>query len=288
MAGGFPVGMQWAAIQASPPQGSVGFSLSTGASANVLGPYVEMITTTPRTSTWIMVALRDTMTSSGAQVSAVNIAVGSTGSEVVVIPDLVVTRASVAGQEGGGSFYLLPLVVPAGSRIAANCQSTGVASQIIRCAIMLFDDAFASVIGGGVIDALGFNPSTSIGATVDPGSTANVKGAWAQIAASTTYDIAGFGIGIDSQGAQGGSTFAGVDLDIGVGSSGNEVVILPDWQFMMTGSLNGRRDINPAVMPFIPMQIPAGSRIAARAAISLSTGATTIRTFGLTLYGARM
>jgi hypothetical protein len=285
MAGGYPVGLQWSPVGTNAISSSGGVNVTAAASSNTVGAYSELISSTPRDVTWCAIALRDTITGTGPTNSAINIATGASGSEVVKVSNLVVSRASISSQEGGGSMFVFPLSVPSGTRVAASCQTTGI-SVVIRCAITLFDDAFGSVPGGGAVDTYGFNTSTSIGVQIDPGATANTKGAWSEITPSLNYDLSGFFLAFDGGGTNTTSSIVLIDLDIGVGASGSEVPVLPDWQFVITCTSPNRRDINPATTPFFPIPIPAGTRISARAACSTST--STVRVFGVTFYGVRM
>jgi hypothetical protein len=231
------------------------------------------------------VQLHDFQNTNVSGVNGVNIATGASGSEVVQIADLVVTRAATAGLRDGGSAYMFPFVVPAGTRIAANCRSN-VASETVQCNVMLFDDAFGSVTGGGATDTYGFNTAASLGTQIDPGASANTKGSYVQITASTTYDLAGFFLGFDGTGNTPGSLANAISMDVGVGSAGNEVIVLPDFPLVASQTNAPRHSMNPGSTPYFPIKIPAGSRIAIRA--QSTTASSPSRLFGVTFYGVRL
>lgn len=283
MAGGFHSGLRMTAVASNVPVSSGGIALTAGASANTLGSYSEIITSIPRDSTWAEVIIRDIISTAGVVVNLVNIATGTAGSEVVRVADLVVTRDATSGQAGGSAIYFFPLAIPAGTRIAANCQSQ-IASGQVAIAMTFFDDAFDSCGVGGPIDTYGTNLATGNGTQIDPGATANTKGAYVVMSASTTADLAGFFIGFDGSGTP-GSVVISISVDVAVGASGSEVVILPDWQFVMV-CVSTRRAIYPQSTPFFPIHIPAGSRIAIRA--SCSSASSPSRLFDATVYGVRL
>jgi hypothetical protein len=93
----------------------------------------------------------------GRQV-AVDIGIGGSGSEVVVINNL-----------GMGSYgtqqvsYFFPFSVPAGTRIAARLSSSSTSdnAQAIQC--HMFADRYLSPGVVSAIDTYGFNPTTNLG-----------------------------------------------------------------------------------------------------------------------------
>lgn len=280
MAGGFPVGAQWNAVQSSK-----WITVTASATINTAGAYTQAIPSTSRDATWVHLTVADDGTSNVLSVCGVNIATGASGSEVVQVANLAVHRSATAGSQDSGVSYLFPLAIPAGTRVAVSAQSN-VASETLSCAVILFDDAFASIPGGGAIDTYGFSTATSLGTSIDPGATANTKGAWVQITGSTTYDLAGFFLGLDGTSQTPGSATYFFNVDVGVGAAGSEVVVLPDFSFVMTMTNAPRRSLRPSYTPFLPIQVPAGSRIAVRAQC---TGASSpSRLFGATFYGVRL
>lgn len=284
MAGGFPVGFQMNCMGGSTPSNSGGLNITAGATADTVGSYVELVTSTPRDTTWALVVIQDNMTPTGGATGAVNIATGASGSEVVQIANLVMQRDSLSSLPGDCANYFFPWVVPAGTRIAANCQSNN-ASNVYNVSIMLFDDAMASVVGGGHIDTIGFNAATTAGTLIDPGATANTKGAYSVVTSSLTYDLAGFFLGFDGEGGT-GSSQARWTLDIATGATGSEVVLLPDFQLYSRAISTSSKPIYPPNSPYFPIQIPAGTQINARAQCNVVTATT--RKFGVTLYGVRL
>lgn len=95
-----------------------------------------------------------------------------------------------------------------------------------------------------------------------PGAN-NTKGAWTEVSASTPFDAAGFWVNVYHTGTTGFQL-----LDIGIGGSGSETVLLPDWPLFRPAMPWGLGS------QWIPLRIPAGSRVAARYQASGFAGAT--------------
>lgn len=101
------------------------------------------------------------------------------------------------------------------------------------------------------------------GTVITPGTSA--KGAWTEVIASTNAETVGIYINFNS-----GSTSAAVRrilADIGVGSAGNEIVVVPD---LLAGGA-GSYATNGGKSYYFPIRIPAGSRIAVRARSNVTT-----------------
>ena len=99
---------------------------------------------------------------------------------------------------------------------------------------------------------------------VEPGGTANTKGSYVEFAASTTFPIRRIILG--STVLSTSITNATWLVDVAVGASGSEQVIVPDIPFA-AGANQDQAD--PAVIAF-DVNIPAGSRIALRSQCSIT------------------
>jgi hypothetical protein len=93
----------------------------------------------------------------------------------------------------------------------------------------------------------------TVGTTVTAASSASSKGSWTQLIASTTNPVVGILVLLEV------SSTATFLIDIGTGASGSEVVLIPDI-YAYFGSSAG--PMSAAI--FFPVQVPAGTRIAAR------------------------
>ncbi len=101
-------------------------------------------------------------------------------------------------------------------------------------------------------EALGEAAATTLYTTVTGGAI-HTKGSYAELSASTAIDAYGFILMMET--TSGNRNFL---IDVALGAAGVEVVKLSNF-FMSTGSF-----VNWVFSPFIPMSIPAGSRVAVR------------------------
>jgi hypothetical protein len=251
---------------------SVGVSSSsgtalTGGANNVKGSYTQITASAPSDVRAIAVSLQETTNSTTH--CFVDIAVGASGSEKVIISNLMV-EGSTNGSTG--TDYLLPVNVPAGTRISARAQNGSAVADGPAVNLTLFDGGFLSEGFAGV-DDIGSVTATTFGSLLTASATVNTKGAYTQLVASTAVDYDGFWF---RPSAPSSGTAAQQNLlDIAIGGSGSEIVIVPNIQ------------INCVTKPAFPMffgplwiPIPAGTRLSAR--IQSATGSATA---GLQLYG---
>lgn len=100
------------------------------------------------------------------------------------------------------------------------------------------------------------------GTTITASGSTNTKGSWSQIISSTTYDA--YGITILLAGVQTtASTWVGMLVDIGIGSSSAEQVLIPN---LNAGSVAGLAIASGSggAMYHFPIYIPSGNRLSAR------------------------
>jgi hypothetical protein len=280
VAGGLHLGQQSANVQ------DVGSNLVSTGPLNVLsggspytkGAWVELTSSTANDTSWVMIQCdaNDSVSTSFAY----DIGIGASGSEVVVVQNLVSNN-----DIGNETTVMFPLSIRKGLRIAAR-SSCEFASQSGAIKLTCFENSALSSGCGSSIDTYGFNAATNLGITVDPGGTANTKGAYAQVTASATNDLAGFFVCFDSQNITSGTANnVRLLIDLSLGASGSEKVVVPNISVFKL--VNGGGDYHlPETTPYFPVPVKAGTRIAARA----QSGATISpdRTIGITLYGVRI
>ncbi len=125
---------------------------------------------------------------------------------------------------------------------------------------------------GSVASSAGSSTAFS-GAIGFQSGSSNAKGAWNQMIAATTYTAYGLYFTDREPKSENAQDQAGL-IDIGVGGSGSERVIVPN---LITGDNGG------PVTYFLPILIPGGSRIAVRAQ---NANASTKNTTGIMTLGA--
>lgn len=179
---------------------------------------------------------------------------GASTVEVLWARVLVGYRHIVDGVSGVPTF--IPGFLAAGTRVTVRARSA-VASKVVN-GVYQFISANRSV-DWKAPDTYGINTSTSQGVTLTPPGSLNVKGAWTEIAASTTKAITS--IGVTFQGAGGnGMNASGVSIDIGTGANPSEVAIISD----IVTSTNASEYYAPRGPVAYAVNIPAGTRIVAR------------------------
>ncbi len=132
---------------------------------------------------------------------------------------------------------------------------------------------------GGVV-ALGneaelFANFQTDGTTLTADSTSHVKGAWAEIDASVGFDVMYFSVGGDQNNLN--NTDTGQLLDIGVGSSGNEKVLIANIPC-------GYSAVQATTHAGFPIFIPKGTRISGRIQATIASDVVEIVLY---LFGGR-
>lgn len=174
-------------------------------------------------------------------------------------------------------YFLVPIHIPAGTRISARCQSNAAGGAQVRCQVILLGGANIPALGG-VCVTYGASTGDSGGTSIDPGGAANTKGGWVEVVSSTTREINWLVICIGGAANAVRSSFLWA-LDIAIGGAGVEQPVIADLQL---GSHTTADDMFPGFMYF-PCHIPAGSRLSAQAACN-GTDATD-RLFDIILLG---
>lgn len=243
---------------------SLGTAMSAGA-GNAYGAYVQLSASTAADTCWMLVQLEFDSNQGGSQ-GACKIAVGAGGSEKDIAVDLLHQT-----NFKGSSSYLFPICIPAGTRVSAAGAAGGGASHL-TVKLTLFDGAFTNTEGASGVDSIGYDAVNVKGTPLTPNATADTKGSYAQLTASTTRDYIGFMLYVDQQ--NGGGANAIYVFDVAVGGAGAEKDILPNCIATVSAP-------NQAFTGPFWINIPAGTRIAARAQAEVASGAI----MGLTLYG---
>ena len=278
MAGAWKGGLSFANATSIGAVNSNGTLLTGSASTYTKGAWGQLTASTTTDINWLLV--QGVSFGWFGRAIALDIGVGGAGSEVIVVANLNYSDLNAVT-----ALYMLPVSIPAGSRIAGRFASNS-ANDFFNLLVTGFQDTYQSAgTAGSIVDTYGFSTSTNFGTQIDPGSTPNTKGAYVQLTASTTADILGVMLRLDGQGTTTGTTGGLVSwlVDLAVGAAASEIVILPNMfniSYTATSTI-----LNCHNQHFIPLQIAAGSRIAVRA--QCSTGTSPDRLIGATVYGVR-
>jgi len=281
MSGGFTVeeGLTGGVDGATLASGSSTGTQVTSGAANTKGSFVTLVTATAFDASWMMVEISGLDDNWGT--CAIDLAVGTSPSASTIFANNLYWNQT--GGTNSLGIYSFPCNIPAGSRISARAMSE-TASATPRVSVQLFDAGFSREGAAGV-DSIGgvFSGAGSpLGTQIDPGATANTKGSIAQLTAATPRDYNGLFFALDWQLQSGSPTSRGTGLlDIIIATN---TVLIPNVQYysdqQSTGSF-GR--FSPSLIPLIPISIPAGTRIAARAQCTQT--ASPARLLGVLGYG---
>lgn len=222
------------------------------------GSYVELISSTARATERINVFLA--YPSATKQPLTVYIAVGAAASEV----DVLAFTAWVG--TGAPDVLEFPVSIGSGQRVSAAMASDS-SVPATDISISLGDES-----GYGTSNSYELTDLTSgnQGIDVDPGGTANTKGAYSELIASTSidYDYFVLCLGLSNNNNMTNGRFL---IDIATGAASSEVVLIENIPYSQDSSENG----SP---PFIPFwePIPSGTRIAVRAQCDITDAADRI------------
>lgn len=231
-------------------------SPTTGGSAHTKGAWSQVVAATSAPAHGIILVPFGANYANVTDTSTlVDVGIGGAGSEVVIVPNVATGYAS--GSQT--SPIVLPVYVPQGSRIAVRAQSTRT-SQAVSLGVALIRTQVTRLPSPTALVNIGANTAMSRGVDLTaPGST-NTKAAWTEVTSSAPMALQALAVCL--QGAA-GTTFTASEflLDIAVGASGAETVVIPNFYGQCSSS---EAVITGSVPSLWPVNIPAGARIAAR------------------------
>lgn len=118
--------------------------------------------------------------------------------------------------------------------------------------------------------------------TIDPGATANTYGAWTEIVAAVPFDVRFVMIG--TKAAINGDSIGRGAFNLGVGSAGNEIPLVSDFNFYTSyGSADGPYTGTTQFEEYL--SIPAGSRLSIQMKTSTGTSPARLKNVYVALGG---
>jgi hypothetical protein len=248
---------------------SLGATWTTSGTTNAKSAYVQLAAATTFDIGMLMLNLAMTSQVTSGQSMAVDIAIGASGSEIDILPNLVFSWSGLPPCSG---MMMLPIHIPEGSRVSFRyAQSAN--GDAFSLALTGFTTNHQFVSG---YDALGYVSANTNGtAMAGGGGASNVKGAFTQLVSSTTVSYVGLIVSIDTEFQSSNANWL---LDVAVGASGSEVVIIPNMSFSI-------RTMAGCWFGFVPIVVPTGSRLSAR--IQTDNYVNSFTRPSVTMYGAR-
>jgi hypothetical protein len=238
-----------------------------------MSSYTQISAGIPFDTSYVIFQLRTTNGNVQNSVSVVDVAIGSAGSERV-IANALLGRLDI-GFSSTRMYYGLPLQIPKNTPISARVQNPDNGASSAFLSFIIFDGSFGYTEGCAGVDAVGFDYTNTHGTTTDGGGTADVKGSWAVLVASSRVDYYGFYFVFDTTN-QNSSFGLGSLIDIAVGAAGSEETIVSNI-FAKKGETLPYPCNN-----FYPVNIPKGTQISARNQSDSTVSPD--RLLGITLY----
>jgi hypothetical protein len=221
-----------------------------------------------------------TVSSAAGNVFLTDIGIGASSSEVVLWGNMPHwAKISVNQRATLDNWWHFPTIIPAGSRLSTRCQADGT-NKGMSVTMMLFPVTFQSRSYPSAVIEMGADEASSEGTEIDPGGTVDTKGDWVELTASSTHLFKGLKMGFTTSGRNVNMSACYMRFDIGIGSEGNEEVLISNFPLNVSGV---RDSHTPRNTPLFPVSIPKGTRISVRAACTINDA--TDRLEDVILYG---
>lgn len=233
---------------------SVGIAISPSGTSGVKGSWVELISAANNIAgDWNGFQLHVMKNGSGMRNHALDIGVGASGSEVAILPDFKCNAKNITQE----MVAFIPLRVPGGVRVAARVAGNDGNVETLELQLIGVGAAFSSLPVFGSVDVMGESGGGN-GVDVDPGGTANTKGSYVEIEASTDHHYKALMLGLGSSDNAGNATSQST-MDIAIGAASSEQIIIPDLFY----NHSSQEITNPTWSMFV-MDLAQGTRLSVR------------------------
>ena len=233
-------------------------TLTANGTANVKGTtFTQLIASTTRPYGGLVVFTRN-LNATAAR-ALMDIAIGAAASEVVLLPDILSWKSDTSVNRTWNYFYF-PIAIPSGVRLSMRMQSsTGSWTLDVGCfgmpVNMLLPVSFSRCTAYGV------DTSDSGGTAIDSGATANTKGAYAVLSASTANAMKAMVPVVTGSNFTVPATAATVLVDVSIGAAADEQPIVSNAPYNRASIVSSERGRSLAPLA---VNIPAATRLTAR------------------------
>ncbi len=228
-------------------------TITASATPHTPGSWVEMVPATSWVADMLWLQIGAQVATSATDTSSlVDIGVGGSGSEIVLVADIPVGYLLA-----NSSPAPLPRRVPAGSRLSLRLRSA-VVSKTATAQLRLAGGGLHAQVGYGRSTTYGADQAASSGTAVTPPGATNTKSAWTVIDAATAHSMRAVTVCVTTR-PDTSMTTKDCLFDVGVGEDGSEVVLVAD--------VVAAYGLSEAIIaPYVcqPVDVPAGSRLVAR------------------------
>jgi hypothetical protein len=181
----------------TPTAPGAGTTITANATPHTKGATpTQLIASTAADSYAIQVHVHNNATSNATTSTLLDIMTGGSGSEVVLIPDLMAGWVLPVATSNAWRTYTFPIFIPSGTRLSARSQSV-VASKTCSVAITLMQRPTQLGYVGTRVTAYGVTSASSYGTLHTAGATSTYGATAGQLTASSTNPIRYMQIGVD-------------------------------------------------------------------------------------------
>lgn len=232
------------------PSTGPGTSVTPGTTSK--GSWTQAIASASTDVFGIFIYIYSNGTAASSRNTVLDIGIGPSGSEIVIVPDLICGNASTI-QTGFGVGYFFPLFIPAGSRVSVRGQSTVTNSFFVLLNFPLLPTSPESQKTAQYIETYGITGRT--GENLTPGSTTISD--WVLVG-TTTKPVWHWELGIQVQAADATHNAATYFLDVAVGDSSNKTIVINSWFFVTT---TAEQHMKPPIVTMNGKKTPAGTNV---------------------------
>jgi hypothetical protein len=236
-------------------ESSANIVVTSGSTAHTMGAWTEIIASTSEDAGYVAIYPNTSFQSGVDTTSMFDVGIGASGSEVPLVESLPsgFRRAEIMES----AYNNIPLKVPAGSRISIRNQSV-IPNHPVSFLVALGKPDDRSVAS---VDVIGANRAASSGTLIASGAT-GAQGAYVQIVGSTAQNYQAVIAVFVMAGSSVTQTINPLLIDLAVGPSGSEQLLVTDSLQTTTTEYNRRNP--PSWLPIYVGDVPAGSRLAMR------------------------
>lgn len=256
------------------PTAQPGTAITASGSANTKGSYAEFVASTANATNYLDWKISFSSTTNGSFL--VDIATGAAASEVVLIPNILAEGIATSSARANGLYGPWLVDIASSTRVALRCQASTGSMAVGVSSLGLWNAGDTD--GATGYAAYGVSTATSEGTTIDAGGSANTKGSYAELTASSGAVTQQLTLITSIRNT--GAVSTRWAIDIATGAAASEVVLIPDVRRSIGASLNHLYPRSNTWLTYIANS----TRIAARA--SCGTSDATDRLIRVGLIGA--
>lgn len=236
------------------------------------GSWAQVISSLTNDTFGLLININSNTGAAASRNSVIDIGIGGSGSEVVLIPNLIAGNAVIYTVGGSGLWYYFPVAIPAGTRIAVRAQGT------VATAFRVFIQAMQNPLNASLIKKASYVEAVGMtlpqGTSLTPGTTN--KSSYVSLG-TTTNRCWFWQLGAQVTSADTAHNGAAIHLDLAVGDGTNFQVILQD-VLLNTATTEG--GVMTPVTVGCEYPVPAGSTIYVRGQSSTNTDVLFVTAYG--------